>query len=45
MWNVFEVVVILIVFTMAILIHEMGHAIAVLLRNKKAKADIYILVH
>jgi len=40
--NLLEVVVILFVITMAILIHEMGHAIAVLLRNKKAKADIYI---
>jgi len=42
LWNIFEVVVILIIITMAILIHEMGHAVAVLLRNKKAKADIYI---
>ena len=40
--NLLEVVAILFVIIMALLIHEMGHAIAVLLRNKKAKADIYI---
>lgn len=40
--NLLEVVAILFVFIMALLIHEMGHAIAVLLRNKKAKVDIYI---
>ena len=37
-----EVVTILLIITMALLIHEMGHAIAVILRNKKAKAEIYL---
>lgn len=42
MLNLLEVLAIVFVIIMALLIHEMGHAIAVLLRNKKAKADIYI---
>ena len=40
--NILEVVVVLIVITIALLIHEMGHAMAVLLRNKKARAEIYL---
>ena len=42
MLNILEVILILIVFTIALFIHEMGHAMAVLLRNKKAKAEIYL---
>lgn len=42
MLNILEVFVLLIIITMAFLIHEMGHAIAILLSNKKAKAEIYL---
>ncbi|EIM06802.1 hypothetical protein A1A1_09611 [Planococcus antarcticus DSM 14505] len=38
----FEVVIILIIINMALFIHEMGHAIAAILRNKKAKAEVYM---
>ncbi|MEK6190205.1 MAG: hypothetical protein N2A99_04350 [Carnobacterium alterfunditum] len=36
-----EVLAILFIINMALLIHEMGHAIAVILQNKHAKAEIY----
>ncbi|WP_186321490.1 site-2 protease family protein [Bacillus sp. FJAT-22090] len=42
MLNILEVVVVLLVITLAFFIHEMGHAITVVLRNKKAKAEIYL---
>ena len=42
MLNILDVVLVLIVITMALFIHEMGHAITVLLRNKKAKAEVYL---
>lgn len=37
-----EVVTVLLIITMAIWIHEMGHAMATILQNKKAKAEIYL---
>lgn len=40
--NILEVVIVLIIITMAYFIHEMGHAITVVLRNKKAKAEVYL---
>lgn len=43
--NLLEVVLILIIITVSLLIHEMGHAIATVLQNKESKADIYILAH
>lgn len=38
----FEVAAILMVITVSLLIHEMGHAVAWILQNKKARADIYM---
>ena len=38
----FEVITILLIITTALFIHEMGHAIVVLLQDKKAKAEIYL---
>ncbi|TQR17569.1 hypothetical protein FG384_17895 [Psychrobacillus vulpis] len=38
----FEAAAILIIITVSLLIHEMGHAIAWILQNKKARADIYM---
>ena len=37
-----EVAMVLLIISMALFIHEMGHAVATILRNKKAKADIYM---
>ena len=37
-----EVVTVLLIITVALFIHEMGHAVATILRNKKAKAEIYL---
>ena len=37
----FEVVTVLLIITAALFIHEMGHAVAVILQNKKAKAEIF----
>ena len=42
LWVLFEVIMILLIITMALFIHEMGHAVATILRNKKAKAEIYL---
>ena len=38
----FEVVTVLLIITMALLIHEMGHAVAIISQNKKAKPEIYL---
>lgn len=37
-----EVLIVILIMTTVLFIHEIGHAIPVLLRNKKAKAEIYI---
>ncbi|TWT08605.1 hypothetical protein FQV26_10620 [Planococcus sp. CPCC 101016] len=37
-----EVFTILLIITMALLIHEMGHAMATILQNKQATAEIYM---
>lgn len=37
----FEVITILLIITAALFIHEMGHAAAVILQHKKAKAEIF----
>lgn len=37
-----EVVTVLLIITVAIFIHEMGHAVATILRNKDAKAEIFL---
>lgn len=37
-----EVVTVLLIITVAIFIHEMGHAVATILRNKEAKAEIFL---
>lgn len=42
MWVILEILIILLCATTALLLHEMGHAIAVLMRNKKARAEIYM---
>lgn len=42
MWMLFEVITIMLIITLALFIHEMGHAVAAVLRNKKAKAEIYM---
>lgn len=38
----FEVVVIFLIISTALFIHEMGHAIATILQNKKAKAEVFL---
>lgn len=42
LWMLLEVVTILLIISTALFIHEMGHAVAAILRNKKAKAEIYL---
>ncbi|QHJ72229.1 hypothetical protein [Planococcus halotolerans] len=37
-----EVITVLLILNTALFIHELGHAIPLLLRNKKAKAEIYL---
>lgn len=37
-----EVVTVLLIISTALFIHEMGHAVATILRNKKTKAEIYL---
>ncbi|MBZ5199844.1 hypothetical protein HU147_01335 [Planomicrobium chinense] len=37
-----EVMMVFLIISTALFIHEMGHAIATILRNKKAKAEIYM---
>lgn len=37
----FEVITVLLMITAGLFIHEMGHAIAVILQHKKAKAEIF----
>lgn len=38
----FEAVIALFIISMALFIHEMGHAVAVIAQNKGAKAEIYM---
>lgn len=38
----FEVITALLIITTALFIHEMGHAIATILQNKKAKAEVFL---
>ncbi|MGH2318508.1 site-2 protease family protein [Planococcus sp. SE5232] len=38
----FEVLTVLLMITTALFIHEMGHAIATIAQNKKAKAEIFL---
>lgn len=42
MWMLFELIMTLIIITTALFIHEVGHAIPALLRNKKVKVEIYM---
>lgn len=37
-----EIILVLLIFSTAIFMHEMGHAIATILLNKKAKAEIFM---
>lgn len=37
-----EVIIVLLIISTALFTHEMGHAVALILRNKKAKAEIYL---
>lgn len=38
---IFEVITVLLMITASLFIHEMGHAVAVLLQHKKAEAEIF----
>lgn len=38
----FEVVMVLLIISAALLIHELGHAVGLVVRNKKVKAEIYL---
>lgn len=38
----FEVVTVLLIISTALFIHEMGHAVATILQNKKAKAEVFL---
>lgn len=42
MWMLFEVITILLIISAALLIHELGHAIGIIIQNKKVKAEVYM---
>lgn len=42
LWMFFEVITILLIISMALFIHEIGHAVAAILQNKKAKAEVFL---
>src|SRR5690606_16878244 len=42
MWMLFEVITILFIISAALLIHELGHAIGIIVQNKKVKAEVYM---
>lgn len=42
MWMLLEVFAVLLIITTALFIHEMGHASAMIMQNKKARAEIYM---
>lgn len=42
MWMLFELILTLLIITTALFIHEVGHAIPALLRNKRVKVEIYM---
>ena len=42
MWMLFELILTLLIITTALFIHEVGHAIPALLRNKKVNVEIYM---
>ncbi|ANU23070.1 hypothetical protein BCM40_06680 [Planococcus donghaensis] len=41
MWMLFEIFTVITILTFSIFIHEMGHAVAVVLQHKKAIAELY----
>lgn len=42
LWMLFEMVTILLIISAALLIHELGHAIGIVVKNKKAMAEVYM---
>lgn len=41
-WSILEIIVVIIIISIALILHEIGHAIAVVLQDKKAKAEVYL---
>lgn len=42
LWMLFEVILILFIISLALFIHELGHAVTTILQNKKAKVEIFL---